>query len=456
MPPSPRAGVVFTPPELARRLCARLDAGRGAVLDPACGEGALLCAALEARGDDPEFARQGLHGFDTDPRSVERARAALARRAGVSEAELAENVRVADALEPGLEWPVAHVIANPPWVSYSGRQSLGEDRSAVHARGSGGWPSLHGAFLERIARHVAGHAVRAAVLLPAPVTYLAGYARLRRAVEELAGLDGPPEAIDESEFDDVCEPAVLLVLDAARRGRAEWVGRTDDERALLEALRPFPRVPPRTFCDAGVHTGNASKLLVFEEPGAGRAALRIGRDLRPYALAAPARFLRTDLERTAERRFRIGSLERFRSIPVLVRQTADRPLAALHDSPTYFRNSLLGMRAVESLSPEFCVAVLNGVVAGAWHRTAHGDARQRSFPQVKVGHLAELPFPIARADEDPELHAEVTTRVRELDPGNLRARAVLDERLLDAYGLEDDIAALALERARDTRRARHA
>ena len=40
----------------------------------------------------------------------------------------------------------------------------------------------------------------------------------------------------------------------------------------------------------------------------------------------------------------------------------------------------------------------------AWHRAAHRDARQRAFPQVKVGHLAAAPFPIAQRREDPSLH----------------------------------------------------
>ena len=92
------------------------------------------------------------------------------------------------------------------------------------------------------------------------------------------------------------------------------------------------------------------------------------------------------------------------AFPVLLRQTADRPIAALHTEPTYFRNSLLAARTVEGLEPRFVVAVLNSTALASWHRGAHRDARQRTFPQVKVGHLIAAPFPIAHRRENPPLH----------------------------------------------------
>ena len=61
-------------------------------------------------------------------------------------------------------------------------------------------------------------------------------------------------------------------------------------------------------------------------------------------------------------------------------------------------------RAVEGLDARFITAVLNSRTLTDWHRAAHRDARQRAFPQVKVGHLAAAPFPIAHRREDPPLH----------------------------------------------------
>jgi hypothetical protein len=93
-----------------------------------------------------------------------------------------------------------------------------------------------------------------------------------------------------------------------------------------------------------------------------------------------------------------------RSFVVLLRQTARRPMAALHDQPTWFRNSLLAARPVEGLDPRALVSMLNSSTLGEWHQAAHRDGRQRAFPQVKVRHLSRAPFPIARRDEDPSLH----------------------------------------------------
>ena len=125
-------GVVHTPPELARCVIAVLDEllreqlglrdgacdARLQLIDPACGPGALLAAALrlwQARGKPAGLA---LHGIDLDP-------AALA-----SSSELAAHappeftLREADALrEPCLlelardPRRVLAIAANPPWAS---------------------------------------------------------------------------------------------------------------------------------------------------------------------------------------------------------------------------------------------------------------------------------------------------------------------------------------------------
>ena len=157
--------------------------------------------------------------------------------------------------------------------------------------------------------------------------------------------------------------------------------------------------------------------------------IREGRDLMPYRLGAPRLRLNVELERTPERRFRAAPLERYRAIPILIRQTADRPLAALHTEPTYFRNSLLACTPPPGLAPAFVVAVLNSTIAGTWHRARFRDARQRTFPQVKVGHLRSLPVPILDRSEAPALHDLV---VRVVSAGEYeRADALVAE----AFGL---------------------
>jgi hypothetical protein len=451
-------GDVPTPPALARRLAEGLHAppepeafgaspgsaaapppGPGPWLDPACGEGALLLAALEVHGGDP---RELCFGIDTDPEKLRRARERLARQAGLTEWDLAGNFTLADALDPATPWaPGTHLLANPPWVSFSGRHAAPDSAAALpHHRGPGRWPALHAAFLERAARHLAEHGTQGRFLLPASIAELDGYAALRDAVEAHAHLVEPPQWLDEDCFPGVHEPALLLHLAAGPRadGPAWSAARSDDVAPLLEALDRFPRVPEGTFADAGLHTGNVADQLVFRSPGEGRAPLRIGRDLTAFALAPARRYMDTQLATGAGRRFRRKPLEVYRGFPVLLRQTADRPIAALHEPADAFRNSLLAARPIPGLDPAVLVAVLNHPIAARLHRGLFADARQRSFPQVKIGHLKEQRLPFARRREAPELHDELARRVRALRPEapGFEAERVQLERLVSgAFGL---------------------
>ena len=157
-------GAFSTPPRYAASLARRAlpAAGpAGPVVDPACGTGALLRAALSRLlelGADPAAAAAALHGVDVDPVAVELCRAALATdlcRAGLpcTPVDLAGSVVAGDALAPGgLDWPAVFgavlarpgeppervtgwrggfgaVLANPPW-----------ERLKVHARDWAGAP----------------------------------------------------------------------------------------------------------------------------------------------------------------------------------------------------------------------------------------------------------------------------------------------------------------------------
>jgi hypothetical protein len=371
-------------------------------------------------------AAEGLHGIEIDPDLCAQARAHLREAIGGPAGErAARNLRCADALDPEVPWPEAtHVVANPPWVSLSGRQACRElpaERVALYRRAwpsMRGWPTLHGAFLERIAVHVAASRSSARVLLPASVCELDGYAELRRRVSALADLSAPPRELAEDAFPGVCEPSVLLELaPATRRGRGSggpWAAVDEGVAAALQAFDAFPRLPTECFRDCGVHTGNCSAELIVRTPTPGLPGLREGKDLVAYRLGPPRIQLRAELERTPERRFRVKALEDYRAVPILLRQTADRPVAALHDDPTYFRNSLLACTPPAGLDAAFVVGVLNSPVAAAWHRLRFRDARQRSFPQVKLAHLRGLPFPILHRDEDRALHERVAASVTEL------------------------------------------
>lgn len=385
-------GSVPTPPHLAFALASGTS---GPVLDPACGEGELLLAALRAGAAS---GVEELFGIEVDPARLQVARARLVRAAGPGCRETVErNLRLSDALDAETPWPAATtVLANPPWVSFSGPQRAAIGREAAR-RIDGAWPSLHGAFLVRIAEHVGKHGTRARVLLPSSVCEAERYGPVRAAVTRNTALHGAPIELGENGFPGVLEPAVWIELRPTASEEsgsdAPWVERSREENELLERLREFPRLAPECFGDMGVHTGNCADELVERGVPPELANLREGRDLEAFRLGPAGARLETGLERTEGRRFRFASLERYRAVPVLVRQTANRPIAALHESPCYFRNTLLGCTPPEGLDPALAVAVLNGPVARVWHQLQHRDARQRAFPQVKVAHLRSIPFP---------------------------------------------------------------
>ncbi|HED64012.1 MAG TPA: hypothetical protein ENJ09_00495 [Planctomycetes bacterium] len=438
----PARGTHPTPPALARELVeALLGAGPApSLLDPACGEGELLLAAHRLG-----IAAERLHGIEIDPARARRAERRLAEHGAG-----AARILCADALAGEVRWPGGtSILANPPWVSFSGRHAATPPTALPSLNGP--WPSLHGAFLVAISKHVSNERTKAAVLLPSSLCELERYGGVRRQVTAQARVISPPRELGESAFPGVVEPATLLLLGPRTSNDpaspAPWSTTRGSE--LLSALAAHPRLPPDCFGDIGVHTGNASAQLLLPPESRSPAALPIreGRDLVAFHLSPARRRIRTDLERTPERRFRIPPLERHQAIPILVRQTARHPIAALHTDPGLFRNSLLAVRPPPDLDPAFVVAVLNGTVARSAHRLSFLDARQRTFPQVKVAHLRAVPFPFTRRADSPRLHDRVAAAVRSFSaerggpsaehPALRRALADLER----AYELSEDLVA---------------
>ncbi len=392
------------------------------------------------------LARKGINfelfGLEIDPKRAERAKTRLVDSFGTEFGRIQRG----DALE--VEWPHATaILANPPWVSFSGREAAPKDadhlqRHADTARSLGHWPSLHGAFLARIAAHVRSERTPACVLLPASVAEQEGYGPLRAETTRLAQLARAPERLDESAFPEVSVPSFLLSLEPRRRDGAgsqePWSSLTPDEAWLRAQLEGFPRLAQECFADPGVHTGNSAALLIREQNGNPELpGIREGRDLQPYRLDPARRILDVHVRPNEHQRFRYSPLERYTAAPILLRQTARRPCAALHTAPTYFRNSLLVCTPPAQLAPEFCVAVLNSTVAAAWHLLSFREARQRSFPQVKLYHLRSLPFPFIDHALAPEIHAALVERVRSITEENLeRLTEEIDELVFEAFGFE--------------------
>lgn len=391
-------GRVFTPREVALQL-ARLTLepleNPPSLLDPACGAGALLLGALEWAAAErphwlPHWMQGGLQGWDIDAANVAACNEVLNQAAAALGLQAAPMASVRDGLDATGEYDV--VLANPPWVSFSGRHAVEiapARRAALAARFAAfaGWPALHTAFAEQCAILTRQEYGRLGLLLPMQMADLVGYGAARRAVTAHFSLQHALE-LGEGVFEGVTEPTGMFVFGAGGGSERPWLA--DADVALLARVRRFAPLPAESFGDVGVHTGNAAQLIVSRE-AQGRP-LRVGRDIEPFKLAEPTHWLR-EVELPEGRYARVSPEARYREALIVLRQTASRPVAAKHQPWALFRNSVLACYGAPGHDLDYLLGVLNSDTAARIHRAMFRDARQKAFPQVKVSHLRALPIP---------------------------------------------------------------
>jgi hypothetical protein len=113
-----RRGSFATPPALAAELAKRaIPAPVGTVIDPACGAGALLLAALDrlvALGVEPADAVQRLYGVDADPVAAALCAAALTAHARRLDPRLPAGARARIATGDALLGPSVHPLEPSP------------------------------------------------------------------------------------------------------------------------------------------------------------------------------------------------------------------------------------------------------------------------------------------------------------------------------------------------------
>lgn len=483
------------------------------IVDPSCGSGRFLIAAAHrvagrlarARRErenvlaDEALARfdvieRCLYGIDVDPLAIEALRFRLrreARKAGRTLGVIAERTICADSLSE-IDWTAFQigrrtgdarfdvVIGNPPWTSYSGRHRGHANAETIANLASrfpeiARWPALHSAMLALSARIVrdGGHI---GLVLPLRVADLDAYGNLRASVTERLRLICPVTDEGESAFSSVVQPTGLFTfcadgvhsfgkpdawpIERRKMTSRPGMGGSDDLRIeeLLAEIDRLPKFPPRTFGDPGVHTGNIAAKLMFEGVDDGDAPIREGRDVVAFDCLAARRSVRVPITLLPGEYFRMSPLDRYLDTPILLRQTADRPVATRHVDRTYFRNSLLACSGVADVSDLVVVAFLNSALYALFHRRSSGDSTQRSFPQVKVRALQNLPLPPIRkgassfAIASPARYIEQAASLAEIAATQgATPDAELLERLerliLRTFGASEDLAPLLLERA---------
>jgi hypothetical protein len=425
------------------------------VCDPACGSGLFLIAAgrriadrLKAAGYDGNAMREVVlwctHGVDIDPIAVELCRFSLWLEAGdeaLTRERLAKQVACLNSLTAPLivcdeqgSSQLDVMIGNPPWLSLSGRQRVAVSPELLrHLERRypeiAAWPALHSAFVIMAAGWVRNGG-RVGMVLPLPMAYLDGYRGVRAAIardcDHICVRDAGEEA-----FARVTQATGLFSFRRNYTGRrtrgplAPWpitpaVGAASvvfEPDPAVRQLRKLPAIPARTFRDSGIHTGNMSAILVRERLDVDHDRfhpVREGRDIAPFSCAAPRLMIDTDPDRVEGQYCRIGSLDRYVSIPILLRQTSDRPIAARHVEPAYFRNSVLACEGLPGIPHEVTIAVLNSDLITRWYRSQFCDVTQRSFPQIKVRNLQQMPmFDRARLADIVDPFVDCVRRIEE-------------------------------------------
>ncbi len=446
------AGIFYTPPHLVDfviehtvgRALAERPAERALelrVIDPACGAGAFLVAAL-ARisahviagrpGWDPAevrrcVARQCLIGIDLDPEAVDACRLALALAGGDGGAD----IRLGDGLVcdvPGADV----VIGNPPW----GQKRLRLPAAAAaeyrrRFRTATGVLDPFKLFVER-AHQIARPGARWGMVLP-DIVLLKDQQPVRDVMLEGSELEWIAHA--GRAFPGVnLDAAVVIGRRSERVGSrhqvavwhqlpATWrssppptlrqsqnlyrrlpghklnIHITERALALIERLEAGARLGQRFEIHEGVHTGNARRKLIVSAAGRGREPLVVGgKELARYRLAWAGAYLDRSpgaIDRAAGDYCNLGRPRWHRAKKIVVRRTGDRVIAAYDPHGLYVTNNLFvlvpraGMTAAELRAH---VALLNSRLMTWYFRTIQ-PRTGRLFAELKIQHLEGFPLP---------------------------------------------------------------
>ena len=471
------------------------------VCDPAVGGGAFLLAVARALSEpaDHRTARERrraivsrvLFGVDINPIAVAAAEAALCLFVSDPDFSLADagkNLRTGDALlgEPrakhtrapstlsgGCNFPAEFpevferggfdlVIGNPPWVAYAGRaaQPLDPARKAyfsAYYASLKGYPTLHGLFVERALALAPQGTV--ALLVPSPIADLQGYRAVRRVVRSSHTPCEPLLEFGQDAFESVTQSCFALIAEArtgiaahdiegletpfrlVERQRAGAVAAEVTPPSSLSEIAKLPSFPRELFGEMGFQTTSAvtqTLLLRAREPDARYDyPLLEGRDVREFLEGEPRLFLAPDPALLAAARCRVRDRNDYQRVRFVSRQTARYPIAALHRGLP-FRNSLLAGFAVDDLPAGLVVGLLNSSLYRALHLALRRDARQATFPQVKIAHLRALPRP----PENREGHEEIAQLTAQLTRDGVESSAALrlDAAVFGLFSLESSAA----------------
>ncbi len=484
-----------------QRLRATSSAPLLTICDPACGGGAFLIEAVRqvagylceqgaATEDAWTHAVRCAHGIDISSLATETTEAALyilSPRAGVAGARLllgnvlidrsggktGEALKCLQRLDTApLDVPLAlpeifsgrsrgfdWVVGNPPWVAFQGRatQPISKELRAYYREryfAFSGYPTTQGMFSER-AVELAPHGA-VSLLIPSSLSDLNGYAEARRQVSASHRVCEPLLEFGQDAFAQVVQPCFGLVA-VARDEPTEGQTRPFvlEERARLSgeaeqvavpacvlALAQRPALAGTTFGELGFQSNTQVVRHLFRRADGPQVPFTMGllegRCVQEFRQGSPRVYLHPDPALLREFKARLRDEAVYQRVDFVVRQTAAFTIAARHDGRA-FRNSLIAGYASEEYDADLLVGLLNSALYRCFHLSRQRDARQATFPQVKVAHLRALPAPPDQGEPGTRVLRErvsaLSRAANEAGGLSIEGRAALDQAVFALFGL---------------------
>lgn len=493
------AGEFYTPGSIVE-YCLKLtrfaDGGK-TLLDPACGTGNFLLGAL-AQTNHCLDSLSLLNGLDIDGKAISIARVLLllacsqelerkARNSTDSQFNaylkerlhrLSKQLKIADATLPS---PNLHstafdiVVGNPPYISFGSRNQKrlppSHDR---FLRGS--FPAasqykirMHSIFQE-LALKLA--ALDGEVVLLLPDAFLTGayYERLRRYIESESRIVSLTE-LPESVFKDAVAgrwcvahyrkeakraPHMVTVrrigqptqpieefalnhddLRSADKGRFRLLFNSRD-LSICKALDQLPPLASAFRGHTGIRARGGQRSIISDrrESASFRRGLISGSQVQPHQIQWRGHYLNIDPSLL----FGGGFDERIVGPPkVLLRQTADRLVAAVDNDGLYHLNNVHAFASVDKhddRSAAFLAALMNSRL---WLYLYQLKSREqkRALAQIDIEMVESLPLPRADTLRQNAIGNAVTSLFRQTS-SDLQVLRAIDRAVYDLYGLPDE------------------
>lgn len=318
------------------------------------------------------------------------------------------------------------VLGNPPYLSYSGRQSVKPPTPVrEYYRGiykSYAWPAAHAFFMERSVKHLSRRYV--AFIVPDQVGHLQNYGALREVMTEGGGLV-EVRYWGEHIFKGVTTPALTFIIDKTFDGATRIIEEDGSQRVgTLSGTVPWnisrfqillDKVHERSFSlgdrikDCGIRTWDAeSQVIPIASSSATDIPVLEGEVVDRYVCHPPVSAVRMEIR---------GSPAKYQEAVFVIRQTAPYPIVGPREHATYFRNTLMALYdRGQWPDVRYIVGLLNSRLMRFVYREEVREAKQRTFPQVKARSLRALPLrslDFGKAEER-AWHEEIVRNVEEI------------------------------------------